>query len=165
MSRDRDVRLYCILTAAFAAIALLTGCGGATTPSGRTPTLPTSTGSGERMALGTNNPVQGDCTTNTSEKATSAGYVVMTLTAGSFEAKIQLQTGNPRTTYAVFLQQVPGSCPQQAANAGTLTTDSSGRGQATTAVPRVAGATVFFVQLVTGGSGPPEYTSDRIATP
>jgi hypothetical protein len=61
------------------------------------------------------------------------------------------------------MQQVPGSCPQSTANGGTLTTDSSGRGQASSSVPRVAGATTFFVQLVPAGSGPAEYTSDRIS--
>jgi len=67
-------------------------------------------------------------------------------------------------TYGVFMQQVPGSCPQPAANAGTLTTDSTGRGHASTTVPRVPGATTFYVQLVPGGSGAPTYTSDRIST-
>jgi len=61
------------------------------------------------------------------------------------------------------MQQVPGSCPQSAANGGTLTTDSTGHGHASTTVSRVPSATSFFVQLVPAGSGPPEYTSDRIS--
>jgi len=89
--------------------------------------------------------------------------VVLDLTPSSFQAEIQVQTGAPNTTYEVFMQQVPGSCPQLAANGGTLITNSTGRGQASTTVPRVAGATTFFVQLVPAGSGPPEYTSDRIS--
>jgi len=115
------------------------------------------------VALGTNDPSQGDCTTNTSEGATSVGFVVLKLTPGSFEARIQLQAGSPSTTYGVFMQQVPGSCPQSAANGGTLTTDSTGRGHSSTTVPRVSGATTFFVQLVPAGSGPSQYTSDRIS--
>jgi hypothetical protein len=113
--------------------------------------------------LGTNNPAQGDCTTNTSEAATSVGYAVLDVTASSFQAQIQLQSGPRNTTYGVFMQQVPGSCPQATANGGTLVTDSSGHGQASTSVPRVAGATIFYVQLVPDGAGPPDYTSDRIS--
>jgi len=69
-------------------------------------------------------------------------------------------------TYGVFMQQVPGSCPQPMANAGSLTTDSTGRGHISASVPRVAGATAFYLQLVPGEAGAPTYTSDRIsATP
>ncbi len=121
-------------------------------------------GTSSTVALGTNNPAQGDCTTNTSEAATSVGSVALLLTPSTFEAEIQLQSGFPNMAYGVFMQQVPGSCPQPAANAGTLTTDSTGRGQASTTVPRVPGATTFYVQLVPGGAGAPNYTSDRIST-
>jgi hypothetical protein len=107
--------------------------------------------------------MQGDCTTNTSETATSVGFVVLYVTLRSFQAKIQLQAGSPNMSYGVFMQQVPGSCPQEAANGGTLTTDSAGRGQALATVPRLPSATTFFVQLVPTGSGPPELTSDRIS--
>jgi hypothetical protein len=115
------------------------------------------------VALGTNDPAQGDCTTNTSEAATSVGSVVLSVTPSSFQAEIQVQSGSANTTYGVFMQQVPGSCPQLAANGGTLVTNSSGHGQASATVPRVAGSTTFFVQLVPAGSGPSEYTSDRIS--
>jgi hypothetical protein len=118
---------------------------------------------GKTVALGTNNPAQGDCTTNTSEAATAVGNVVLTVSASSFRAEIQLQRGSPNTTYGVFMQQVPGSCPQPSANAGTLTTDSTGRGHASTTVARMSSATTFYVQLVPTGVGPPEYTSDRIS--
>jgi hypothetical protein len=115
------------------------------------------------VALGMNNPAQGDCSTNTSEAATSVGYVVLTVTSSSFQAQIQLQKGSPDSKYAVFMQQVPGSCPQLAANGGSLLTGSTGRGHAFASVPRVGSATTFFVQLVPIESGSPEYTSDRIA--
>jgi hypothetical protein len=115
------------------------------------------------VALGTNNPSQGDCTTNTSEAATSVGFVLLDVTPSSFQAEIQVQAGPRNTTYGVFMQQVPGSCPQPAANGGTLITDSSGHGQASTTVARVPGATTFYVQLVPNGSGAPDYTSDRIS--
>ena len=114
------------------------------------------------MALGTNNPDQGDCSTNTSEAAASVGFVVLDLTPSSFQAAIQLQAGSPNMTYGVFMQQVPGSCPQPAANGGTLVTDAAGHGQASTTVPRVPGATTFYVQLVPGEAGAPSYTSDRL---
>lgn len=127
----------------------------------QTTTPSASTVPGNTVALETNNPAQGDCTTNTSEAATSVGPAVLSLTPSSFQAEIQLQSGYPNMAYGVFLQQVPGSCPQPAANAGTLTTGSTGRGHASATVPRVPGATTFYVQLVPGGAGAPSYTSDR----
>jgi len=89
--------------------------------------------------------------------------VLLDVTPSSFQAEIQVQAGPRNTTYGVFMQQVPGSCPQPAENGGTLITDSSGHGQASTTVPRVPGATTFYVQLVPNGSGAPDYTSDRIS--
>jgi len=145
-----------VLVATLAFVAACSGSPTVTTPS---PSTSTST----KVALGTKNPAAGDCSTSTSEAATSVGYAVLDLTSSSFQADIELQTGSTDTTYEVFMQQVPGSCPQSTANGGTLTTDSSGRGQASSSVPRVAGATTFFVQLVPAGSGPAEYTSDRIS--
>ncbi len=120
-------------------------------------------GGSHKEALGANSPAQGDCTTNLSEAATSVGYVVLKLTSGSFQAEIQLQKGDPNTTYGVFMQQVPGSCPQYAANGGTFTTNSAGRGQVSATVARVPGAATFFVQLVPPGGGPAQFTSDRIS--
>ena len=128
-----------------------------------TATTTTVPSSGQKVALGTNSPAQGDCTTNTSEEATSVGYVALTVTSSSFHAEIQLQNGLPNTTYEVFMQQVPGSCPQQTANGGTLTSDSTGHGSATATVPRATGATTFFVQLGAPGSGAATYTSGRIS--
>jgi hypothetical protein len=112
--------------------------------------------------LGTNNPAEGDCTTNTAEAATTVGYVVLKVTASSFQADIHLQSGKPKTTFGVFMQQVPGSCPQEQFNGGTFITGSTGSGNVTATVPRVAGATTFFVQLVNGAINV-EYTSDRIS--
>jgi hypothetical protein len=136
--------------------------------SGRSTSTSTSTSTsvpatGKRVALGTNNPAQGDCATNVSEAATSVGFVVLNVTASSFQAEIQLQAGSPNMTYAVLLQQVPGSCPQTSDNGGTLTTDSTGRGHASTSVPRVPGATTFFLQLLPAESGAPQFTSDRVS--
>jgi len=134
--------------------------------SGRSTSTSTSTSvpaTGKRVALGTNNPAQGDCTTSTSEAAASVGFVVLNVTANAFQAEIQLQAGSPNTTYAVLMQQVPGSCPQTSDNGGTLTTDSTGLGHASTSVPRVPGATTFFLQLLPAGSGAPQYTSDRVS--
>jgi hypothetical protein len=133
-------------------------------PSTSTTTSTSVPTSAKKVALGTNNPAQGDCTTNLSEAATSVGFAALTVTASSFQAEIQLKLGSPNTTYAVFMQQVPGSCPQASDNGGTLTTDSTGRGHAFTSVPRVPGATTFFLQLVPGGSGAPQITSDRVST-
>jgi hypothetical protein len=142
-----------------ATLVFLSGC--SSSPTATTPSPSAST----RVALGTDNPAQGDCTTNTSEAATSVGFAVLDVTPSSFQADIQLQKGSPNTTYEVFMQQVPGSCPQPTANGGTLTTGSTGGGEASTTVPRVPGATTFFVQLVPAGSGPSVYTSDRISAP
>jgi hypothetical protein len=118
-------------------------------------------GSSTKVALGNVNPAQGDCATNTKEKGPAVGYVVIKLTASSFEAKIVLKAGTPGA-YGVFMQQVPGSCPQGGANGGVLKTNAAGHGQASATVPRVAGAKSFFVQLVPGGSGPAQFTSNRI---
>jgi Cu/Zn superoxide dismutase len=114
-----------------------------------------------KVALGDVNPAQGDCATNTKEKGPAVGYVVIKLTASSFEAKIVLKGGTPGA-YGVFMQQVPGSCPQGGANGGVLKTNAAGDGQVSATVPRVSGARSFFVQLVPGGSGPAQFTSNRI---
>jgi hypothetical protein len=118
-------------------------------------------GTATTVALGTNNPAQGDCATNTSEAATSVGSVALSFTSSSFWAEIQLQSGYPNMSYGVFMQQVPGSCPQPSVNAGTLATDSTGRGHASTSVALVPGATTFYVQLVPGGVGAPSRVTDR----
>jgi len=131
--------------------------GGSVPPSSASSTVPAT---GTKLTLGTNNPAQGDCITNTSETATSVGYVVLKVTASSFQADIHLQRGEPSTTFGVFMQQVPGSCPQEQFNGGTFTTGSTGSGHVVATVPRVAGATTFFVQLVNGAVNV-EYTSDR----
>jgi len=149
-----------MVSACLAVLLTAAGCSGGQV----TPTASASfPGPGSTVALGTNDPPVGDCATNTSEAATSVGSVVLDLTPSAFTAQIRLQGGSPNTTYGVFMQQVPGSCPQPAANGGSLTTDSAGGGQATATVPRVQGATTFFIQLVPGGTGPGQYTSDRIA--
>ncbi len=140
-----------------ATLILAAACGSTHTATTVSPSTST------KVALGTNNPAQGDCTTNTSEAATSVGFAMLEVTSSSFQAEIQVQSGPPSTTYGVFMQQVPGSCPQASANGGSLVTNSSDRGQASATVPRAAGATTFYVQLVPSGFGPPDYTSDRIA--
>jgi len=137
------------------------------------PVAPTSTsspmttvtvpGGGYKEALGTNSPAAGDCTTNTSEAATPVGFVVLKLTTSSFQAEIHLQAGAPNTKYSVLMQQVPGSCPQSGPNGGVFTTGSTGRGHASATVPRVPGATTFYVELVSAGSGPAQFTSDRVS--
>jgi len=155
-------RSWAVVSVALATtLVLVSAC--SSTQATTIPSASAVPGTGSTVALGTNNPPQGDCTTNTSEAATSVGSVALRLTASSFQADIQLESGFPNMTYGVFMQQVPGSCPQPAANAGTLTIDSTGHGHASTTVPRVAGATTFYVQLVPGGAGAPSYTSDRIS--
>jgi hypothetical protein len=74
-----------------------------------------ASGTSTKVALGNVNPAQGDCATNTKERGAAVGYVVVKLTASSFEAKIVLNKGTPGA-YGVFMQQVPGSCPQGGAN-------------------------------------------------
>ncbi len=169
-----------VAAALVACAVALAGCSSSTTPSATTststtPRTSTSTttssaspstsvpATGKKVALGTNNPAQGDCTTKVSEAATSVGFAVLNVTASSFQAEIQVQAGSPNTTYAVLMQQVPGSCPQTSDNGGTLTTDSAGGGHASPSVPRVPDATSFFLQLLPAGSGAPQYTSDRVS--
>lgn len=135
---------------------------GETTSSTSSTSTTTTPVPGTKLALGTNNPAVGDCTTDMSENASAVGYVTLNVTSSSFVADIHLESGLPNTTYGVFMQQVPGSCPQVQFNGGTFTTDSKGAGTFVATVPRVAGATTFFVQLVNGAI-PSEYTSNRIS--
>lgn len=48
-----------------------------------TPSASTVPGTGNTVALGTNNPAQGDCTTNTSDAAASVGSVALSFTWAS----------------------------------------------------------------------------------
>jgi hypothetical protein len=116
-----------------------------------------------KVALGGNNPSPGDCTTNSKEDVKAVGSVTLTLTANTFKAEIQLTHGLPKTTFGIYAQQVPGSCPQRLANGGTLISNAAGGGSATATVPRVRGATTFFVQLVTAAGQPATYTSARVS--
>lgn len=116
-----------------------------------------------KVALGGNNPSPGDCTTSSTEKVKAVGSVTLILTASSFKAEIQLQHGLPKTSFGVYMQQVPGSCPQSLANGGTLTANAAGSGSVTATVPRVHGATSFFVQLVTGAGQAATYTSTHVS--
>ena len=116
-----------------------------------------------KVALGGNNPSPGDCTTNSKEEVKPVGRVTLIVTPHAFKAEIQLEHGLPKTTFGVYEQQVPGSCPQRQANGGTLTSNAAGRGSATTSVPRVHGATTFFVQLVTAAGQAATYTSTRVS--
>jgi hypothetical protein len=117
-----------------------------------------------KVALGGNNPSPGDCTTASKEKVKAVGRVTLIVTSTTFKAEIQLQHGIPKTTFGVYAQQVPGSCPQSEANGGTLTSNASGSGRATVTVPRVRGATSFFVQLVTAAGQAATYTSAHVST-
>lgn len=128
-----------------------------------TTTTTTAAAQGVKLALGTSNPAQGDCTTDTSEKTTAVGYVTLTITSSSFTASIHLKSGEPNSVYGIFMQQVPGSCPQQQSNGGTLKTNSKGTATMVVTVPRVLGASTFFVQLV-NVVNTSEYTSDRFTS-
>lgn len=116
-----------------------------------------------KVALGGNNPAPGDCTTPSHEKVAAVGHVTLILTASRFEAKIELTHGLPNTAFGVYMQQVPGSCPQRVANGGTLTSNAAGSGSVVASVPRVRGATAFFVQLVTAAGQPGTYTSTYVS--
>jgi hypothetical protein len=116
-----------------------------------------------KVALGGNNPAPGDCTTPSHERVAAVGHVTLILTTTKFEAQIELKHGLPNTSFGVYMQQVPGSCPQSKANGGTLTSNSAGRGNVVASVPRVRGATAFFVQLVTAAGQPGTYTSTYVS--
>jgi hypothetical protein len=107
-----------------------------------------------KVPLGGNNPAPGDCTTPSHERVAAVGHVTLILTATRFEAQIALEHGLPKTSFGVYMQQVPGSCPQSQANGGTLTSNAAGRGSVVPSVPRVRGATAFFVELVTAAGQP-----------
>jgi hypothetical protein len=147
---SRNARFRAALGCVVALAALSAAGGGAYASSGTGKTSRIS----KRVALGNVNPARGDCATNTMEKGRAVGYVLIKLTTTSFKAKIVLKAGAANGAYGVFMQQVPGSCPQGGANGGVLKTNAAGRGHVTATVPRVAGAKSFFVQLVPGGSGP-----------
>jgi Cu/Zn superoxide dismutase len=127
------------------------------------PSFATTAPKSWKVALGGNNPSPGDCTTNSTEKVKSVGSVTLILTATTFKAEIQLQHGLPKTSFGVYVQQVPGSCPQSLANGGTLTSNAAGGGSATATVPRVRGATSFFVQLVTAAGQAATYTTTHVS--
>jgi len=116
-----------------------------------------------KVALGGNNPSPGDCTTASTEQVKAVGHVTLILTATTFKAEIQLQHGLPKTSFGIYVQQVPGSCPQSVANGGMLTSNPAGSGSATATVRRVRGATSFFVQLVTAAGQAATYTSAHVS--
>jgi hypothetical protein len=116
-----------------------------------------------KVALGANNPSPGDCTTPSQERVAAVGHVTLIVTTTKFEAQIDLVHGRPKTSFGVYMQQVPGSCPQSLANGGTLTSNAAGRGSVAASVPRVRGATSFFVQLVTAAGQPGTYTSTYVS--
>ena len=116
-----------------------------------------------KVALGGINPSPGDCTTNSKEEVKAVGTVTLIVTPTTFKAEVHLQHGLPKATFGLYMQQVPGSCPQSLANGGKLTSNAAGRGSATGTVPRVRGATTFFVQLVAAAGQAATYTSSRVS--
>ena len=80
------------------------------------------------------------------------GFVVMNTNArGDLIVQVSVKRAEPNTTYDIWVNQDPGACPLAAATlVGALTTNRMGNGNAHLVVPRVAGATNFWVS-VTGG--------------
>ncbi len=115
-----------------------------------------------KVVLGANNPAPGDCTTPSRKKVAAVGRVRLIVTATKFEAQIKLEHGLPNTSFGVYMQQVSGSCPQSQANGGTFTSSAAGRASLLSSVPRVQGATTFFIQLVTATGQPGTYTSTYV---
>jgi len=80
------------------------------------------------------------------------GFVVMNTNArGDLIVQVSVKRAEPNTTYDIWVNQDPGACPlASATSVGALTTNRMGNGNAHLVVPRVAGATHFWVS-VTGG--------------
>jgi hypothetical protein len=81
------------------------------------------------------------------------GFVVMnTNRKGDLLVVVSLKGATPRAIYDIWVNQDPGGCPQGAPVApAALRTNIRGNGNATVKVPKIEGATHFWVSAVGGG--------------
>jgi hypothetical protein len=78
------------------------------------------------------------------------GFVVLNTNGnGGLSAQVSVKGGTPNSTYDIWVNQDPGTCPLGVATApGALTTNGQGNGNAHVTLPRVAGATNFWISAV-----------------
>ena len=81
------------------------------------------------------------------------GFVVMNTNArGDLIIEVSLKGATASATYDIWVNQNPGACPMPSATApGGLITNRRGNGNAHLIVPRVEGATGFWISAVGGG--------------
>ena len=86
------------------------------------------------------------CPTGATSTIGPFGFVVLN-TAGLGNSKVivevSVKDAIPSTTYQIFVNQDPGGCPT--VSSGTLTTNAQGNGNGHVEMPRVPGATHFWV--------------------
>jgi len=81
------------------------------------------------------------------------GFVVMNTNArGDLIIEVSLKGATADATYDIWVNQYPGACPLSSPTApGALTTNGRGNGNAHLKVPKVEGATTFWISAVGGG--------------
>ena len=81
------------------------------------------------------------------------GFVVMNTNArGDLIIEVSLKGATPDAAYDIWVNQYPGACPLSSpTSAAALTTNRRGNGNAHLKVPRVEGATNFWISAVGGG--------------
>jgi hypothetical protein len=80
------------------------------------------------------------------------GFVVMNINhKGDLIVEVSLKGATPNSTYDIWVNQDPGTCPLSAANGpGLLVTNRNGNGNAHLKLPSVPGATKFWVSATDG---------------
>ena len=81
------------------------------------------------------------------------GFVVMNTNArGDLIVQVSLKGATPGAMYDIWVNQHPGACPLSSPTAPeALTANRRGNGNAHLKVPRVEGATGFWISAVGGG--------------
>lgn len=82
-----------------------------------------------------------------------SGFVVMnTNRAGDLIVTVSLKRATPNVLYDIWVNQDPGACPLGAPTVvGAVRTNRMGNGNGFVKIPKVAGATQFWVSVVGGG--------------
>jgi len=80
------------------------------------------------------------------------GFVVMnTNRAGDLIVVVSLKRATPNATYDIWVNQDPGACPLEVPTAiGAIRTNRVGNGNGYVKLPRMEGATKFWVSVVGG---------------
>ena len=98
----------------------------------------------EKEPLYDSNPFT--CPTGATSTIGPFGFAVLN-TAGPGNSKVivevSVKDGIPNATYEIYVNQDPGGCPT--ISSGTLTTNAQGNGNGHVEMPRIPGATNFWV--------------------